>query len=182
MEWQLLGKNRKKIIYNFLAFSFLFNSVFGINLIAYANFFSNLRDKMLPDLRNKKNEIKKKIQEQKQKIQKERFLQKNIKVRISDTEKEIEKINFSIDQMQNQMVEIQKKINKLEETKSQKLDEIKILKKKLRKFIRLMYMGKIPNTYEIIFGASDFSNFIDRIQILKYVYYRFSYLKNTVKE
>ena len=45
-----------------------------------------------------------------------------------------------------------------------------------------MYMGKIPNTYEIILGASNFRNFIDRVQILKYIYQRFISLKNKIIE
>ena len=173
MVWQLLGKDRKKILYNFLAFSFLFNSAFGTSLVSYADFLSNLR--------NAKKKITKKIQEHKQKIQKEQAFQKNVKVRINDTEKEIDQINFSIEQMQNQMEEMQKKIDELEKLKPEKLEKIKILKKKLKKFIRLMYMGKIPSAYEIIFGASSFNNFIDRVQLMQYVNSRYLELKNKVK-
>lgn len=181
MGWQLLGKNRKKILYNFLAFSFLFNSVFGTSLISCADFFSNLRNN-ISDLREKKNKIARKMREQQKKIQKERSFQKNTKATISDTEKEIEQINFSIEQMQKQIIKNQEKISELEKLKAQKLQEIKKLKKKLKKFLRLMYMGKIPNTYEIILGASNFRNFIDRIQILKYIYQRFISLKNKIIE
>ena len=173
MVWRLLGKNRKKILYNLLAFSFLFNAAFGTSLVSCMDFLSNLR--------NTKRKITKKIQEHKQKIQKEHAFQKNVKARISDSEKEINQINFSIEQMQNQMAEMQKKIDELEKLKPEKLEKIKILKKKLRKFIRLMYMGKIPSAYEIIFGASSFNNFIDRVQLLQYVNSRYLELKNKIK-
>ena len=179
MGWQLLGKNKKKILYNFLAFSFLFNSVFGTSLISCADFFLFFFNN-ISDLREKKNEITRKMREQQKKIQKERSFQKSTKATISDIEKEIEQINFSIEQMQKQIIKFQEKISELEKLKAKKLQEIQKLKKQLKKFLRLMYMGKIPNTYEIILGASNFSNFIDRIQILKYIYYRFINLKNII--
>ena len=173
MVWQLLGKDRKKILYNFLAFAFLFNSAFGTSLVSCMDFLSNLR--------NTKNRITKRIQKHKQKIQKEQVFQKNVKVRINDAEREIDQINFSIEQMQNQMAEMQKKIDELEKLKPEKLEKIKALKKKLKKFIRLMYMGKIPSAYEIIFGASSFNNFIDRVQLMQYVNSRYLEIKNKVK-
>ena len=136
MVWQLLGKDRKKILYNFLAFAFLFNSAFGTSLVSCMDFLSNLRNTQ---------------------------------------------INFSIEQMQNQMAEMQKKIDELEKLKPEKLEKIKALKKKLKKFIRLMYMGKIPSAYEIILGASSFNNFIDRVQLMQYVNSRYLEIKNKVK-
>ena len=94
-------------------------------------------------------------------------MQKNLKDGISKIQYEVDQLNLSVYQCKSNLEEQKRKISSLQELKLKKEEQIKDKKVKLGKCIRLIYMSKIPDAYEVIFGSSGFDDFIDKAHLLK---------------
>ena len=168
----------RRLWYKTLAFSFLINSLVSPSVESLRKHEINIKKRFKPsgkirnaeqvaELKNQKSEIMVRINNVQKKIDSERKVQKDLKDGISKIQYEVDQLNVSIYRCKANLDEQQRKISSLQELKIEKEEQIKDKKIKLGKCIRLIYMSKIPDAYEVIFGSSGFDDFIDKAHLLK---------------
>lgn len=168
----------KKLLYKIIAFSFLINDLVCPSAESLRKTEINTKKKFqikrkvkstgqISDLKNQKNEVLARINDVQKKINSEKIVQKNLKDGISKIQYEVDQLNISIYRCKSNLEEQKRRIYDLQELKLKKEEQIKDKKIKLGKCIRLIYMSKIPDAYEVIFGSIGFDDFIDKAHLLK---------------
>lgn len=122
----------------------------------------------------KADEYKKKISELKQKEKQYQQQLNSTKSKIKDKKKYSDSLVGQIDVLSTEIGTYHEQISKLEADIAEKQKKINAAKKKierqmnsLKKRIRTIYMAGDANDLEIILGAKDFTDFLDKMELIK---------------
>lgn len=146
-----------------------FFNIFLITTIFVFSLNNSVYSKSVSELNKEKSEIKGKIQDSKQSLEKSKEEKSNIL-------KQVEALDTNLDKIETELANLQKK---LEETKKsleksqQELEEAKIKKEKqyesLKQRIRVMYEYGDSGYIEILLDAKGFTDFFKRIEYVNYI-------------
>lgn len=126
------------------------------------------RKKAKTELQKKSEELRKNLMEAQKNINEETKNKEDIDTKIKDLQEKIDTSNNYINQLGNQILEIENHIAEIEKEIEQKADL-------LRDALVMMYKAGDASTLDIVLGAKDFSDFLEKTDIVKSV-------SNTVKE
>lgn len=142
----------------FLSSFICFGSSFQANA-AQSDEISQLQ-KQSQDIETKQQEIDKKLEDARNDIENQEKLRDTLQEKISSVEDKIDNLNKTIG-------EYNKQINSLEAEIDDKNAKIEDDYQKLRQRLRIIYMAGDVSTIEIILGAKDFGDFIDKVNLVK---------------
>ncbi len=120
------------------------------------------------ELQKKSEELRKDLIEARKNINEETKNKEDIDSKIKDLQEKIDISNNYINQLSNQILEIENHITEIEKEIEQKADL-------LRDALVMMYKAGDASTIDIVLGAKDFSDFLEKTDIVKSV-------SDTVKE
>lgn len=126
------------------------------------------KEKAKTELQKKSEELRKDLIEAQKNINEESKNKEDIDGKIKDLQEKIDKSNNYINQLSNQILEIENHITEIEKEIEQKADL-------LRDALVMMYKAGDASTIDIVLGAKDFSDFLEKTDIVKSV-------SDTVKE
>ncbi|MCH5300371.1 MAG: peptidoglycan DD-metalloendopeptidase family protein [Ruminococcus sp.] len=112
------------------------------------------------EIEEKQNEIDKKLEEARKNIENQEKLRETLEEKISAVEEEIDNLNKTITEYNNQIDSLQADIDKKEAQIDDDYD-------KLKQRLRIIYMAGDVSSIEIILGAKDFDDFIDKVNLVK---------------
>ncbi len=114
------------------------------------------------ELQQKSDEYQKKLDKTNKEIEKTKEYQETLSNKINTVNEEIIVSQQKVDKLNTQIYSKTKKIKKLNE-------QIEDQTETLRGRIRTIYMSGDVSSMEIILGAKDFSDFLDKVQLVKSV-------------
>lgn len=126
------------------------------------------KKKAKTELQKKSEELRKDLMEAQKSISEETKNKEDIDGKIKDLQEKIDTSNNYINQLSNQILEIEDHITEIEKEIEQKADL-------LREALVMMYKAGDASTLDIVLGAKDFSDFLEKTDIVKSV-------SDTVKE
>lgn len=126
------------------------------------------KKKAKTELQKKSEELRKDLMEAQKSISEETKNKEDIDSKIKDLQEKIDTSNNYINQLSNQILEIEGHITEIEKEIEQKADL-------LRDALVMMYKAGDASTLDIVLGAKDFSDFLEKTDIVKSV-------SDTVKE
>ncbi|MDF2567801.1 MAG: peptidase [Oscillospiraceae bacterium] len=141
-----------------IAFVFSFN-VFNIDVTASS--VADLQSKY-DKLEEQQKAIKSQMQQTQKDQTKEEEYQKQLDSQIEVTQNQISILN-------TQITEINKEIDEKEVQIKQKEEDIKVTYDQFKQRLRAMYMSSDPSMLSMLLGATDMSDFLTRIEIVKRV-------------
>ena len=120
------------------------------------------KEKAKTELQKKSEELRKDLIEAQKNINEESKNKEDIDGKIKDLQEKIDKSNNYINQLSNQILEIENHITEIEKEIEQKADL-------LRDALVMMYKTGDASTIDIVLGAKDFGDFIEKADIVKSV-------------
>lgn len=126
------------------------------------------KKKAKTELQKKSEELRKNLMEAQKNISEETKNKEDIDSKIKDLQEKIDTSNNYINQLSNQIISIENHISEIEKEIEQKADL-------LREALVMMYKAGDASTLDIVLGAKDFSDFLEKTDIVKSV-------SDTVKE
>lgn len=111
-------------------------------------------------LQRQKQEFEKEFRNAKKDIQAETNVKNNLDKQISSVENQIDRINESIDELNREINRNEKEIKQINEEMKEKVQTLKSM-------LRSLYKAGDVGTIDIVLGAKDFEDFLDKADIVR---------------
>ena len=142
--------------------SLIFASIFIFFSPVYADSDIKKIEQSKIELKNKKAELSKKLSEASNKVREDSKEMKSTQDKISSCQQEIDACNRYINFYDNEILKMESQIETINEDIDQK-------KTKLKKCLKSIYMAGDTSTLDIVLGAKDFNDFLDKADVVRSV-------------
>ena len=142
--------------------SLIFAVVFVLPFSANAKLDVKKIEQSKTELKSKKAELNKKLSEASNKVREDAKEMKSTQDKISSCQQEIDACNRYINFYDNEILKMESQIETINEDIDQK-------KTKLKKCLKSIYMAGDTSTLDIVLGAKDFNDFLDKADVVRSV-------------
>ena len=142
--------------------SLIFAVVFVLPFSANAKLDVKKIEQSKAELKSKKAELNKKLSEASNKVREDAKEMKSTQDKISSCQQEIDACNRYINFYDNEILKMESQIETINEDIDQK-------KTKLKKCLKSIYMAGDTSTLDIVLGAKDFNDFLDKADVVRSV-------------
>lgn len=142
--------------------SLIFAVIFALPFSANAKLDVKKIEQSKAELKSKKAELNKKLSEASNKVREDAKEMKSTQDKISSCQQEIDACNRYINFYDNEILKMESQIETINEDIDQK-------KTKLKKCLKSIYMAGDTSTLDIVLGAKDFNDFLDKADVVRSV-------------
>lgn len=112
------------------------------------------------EIENKQTDLDKKLEEARKNVEDQQKLKEALQEKINALEQQIDALNQTVEAYNKQISDMQAQIQRKESEISKDYDT-------LRQRIKMIYMAGEVSTIDLILGAKDFNDFIDKVNLVK---------------